>query len=99
VTAAEVGEAAAFYAGSTVQTNQEFEKGHIMKALQIITATVAAGLAAAFLGGAFWAQDANIDPDRYLVTGDVITVVAAVAGALFVALAAGLFYRAVRPER
>jgi hypothetical protein len=69
-----------------------------MKTLQIITATVAAGLAAAFLGGAFWAQDANIDPDRYVVSGDVITVVAAVVGALFVALAAGLVYRAARPD-
>jgi hypothetical protein len=69
-----------------------------MKALKVITGSVAAGLAAAFLGGAFWAQDADIDSDRYLVSGDVITVVAAVAGALFVVLAAGLFYRAVRPN-
>ena len=69
-----------------------------MKALQIVTGSLAAGLAAAFLGGAFWAQDANIDPDRYLVSGDVISVVGAVAGALFLALAAGLFYRAVRPS-
>jgi hypothetical protein len=67
-----------------------------MKALQIITGSLAAGLAAALLAGAFWAQDANIDPDRYLVSGDVISVVGAVGGALFVALAAGLFYRAVR---
>jgi hypothetical protein len=73
-------------------------KEPIMKALQIITGSLAAGLAAAFLGGAFWAQDANIDADRYLISGDVITVVAAVAGALFVALAAGLFYRAARPS-
>jgi hypothetical protein len=69
-----------------------------MKALQIVTGSLAAGLAAAFLGGAFWAQDANIDPDRYLVSGDVISVVAAVGGALFTALALGLFYRAVRPS-
>ena len=48
-----------------------------MKALQIVTGSVAAGLAAAFLGGAFWAQDANIDPDRYVVSGDVISVVSA----------------------
>jgi hypothetical protein len=69
-----------------------------MKALQIVTGSLAAGLAAAFLGGAFWAQDANIDPDRYLVSGDVISVVGAVAGALLLMLAAGLFYRAVRPQ-
>ena len=69
-----------------------------MKALQIITGSLAAGLAAALLGGAFWAQDANIDPDRYLVGGEVISAVGAVGGALFLALAAGLFYRAVRPS-
>ena len=69
-----------------------------MKTLSIITASFAASLAAAFLGGAFWAQDANIDSDRYLVSGDVITGVAAVLGALFVVLAAGLFYRAIRPS-
>ncbi len=69
-----------------------------MKALQIVTGSLAAGLAAAFLGGAFWAQDAAIDPDRYLVSGDVISVVSAVAGALFLALAAGLLYRVVRPS-
>ncbi len=67
-----------------------------MKALQLTTASLTAGLAAALLGGAFWAQDANIDSDRYLVSGDVITVVAAVGGALFVALTAGLIYRAAR---
>ena len=69
-----------------------------MKALQIVTGSLAAGLAAAFISGAFWAQDATIDPDRYLVSGDVISVVGAVAGALLLALAAGLFYRAVRPS-
>ena len=61
-----------------------------MNALQIVTGSLAAGLAAAFLGGAFWAQDANIDPHRYLVSGDVISVVGAVAGALLLMLAAGL---------
>ena len=69
-----------------------------MKALQIVTGSLAAGLAAAFLSGALWAQDANVDADRYLVSGDVISVVGAVAGALLLALAAGLFYRAVRPS-
>jgi hypothetical protein len=78
--------------------NDERRKETIMKALQIVTGTLAAGLAAAFVGGAFWAQDANIDPDRYVVSGDVISVVGAVAGALLLALAAGLFYRAVRPS-
>ena len=67
-----------------------------MKALQLTTAGVTAGLAAALLGGAFWAQNANIDSDRYLVSGDVITVVAAVGGALFLAVTAGLIYRAAR---
>jgi len=69
-----------------------------MKAVQIVTGSLAAGLAAAFISGAFWAHDATIDPDRYLVSGDVISVVGAVAGALLLALAAGLFYRAVRPS-
>ena len=69
-----------------------------MKALQIVTGSLAAGLAAAFLGGAFWAQNANIDPDRYLVSGDVISVLGGVAGALFLALAAVFFFRAVRPS-
>jgi hypothetical protein len=69
-----------------------------MKALNYITATLAAGLAAAFLGGAFWAQNANFDSDRYLVSGDAITVLAAVGGALFLALAAGLVYRAARSD-
>jgi hypothetical protein len=69
-----------------------------MKALQLTTASVTAGLAAAFISGVFWAQNANIDSDRYLVSGDVISVVAGVAGALFVALTAGLVYRAVRPK-
>jgi hypothetical protein len=69
-----------------------------MKTARIITGSLAAGLAAAFLSGAFWAQDAHIDSDRYLISGDVISVVGAVGGALLLALAAGLFYRAARPR-
>jgi hypothetical protein len=79
-----------------VNTTTKPRKEPIMKALQLTTATVTAGLAAAFIGGAFWAQDANIDSDRYLISGDVISVVGAVAGALFVALTAGLVYHAAR---
>ena len=69
-----------------------------MKALQLTTASVTAALAAAFIGGAFYGQEATIDPDRYLVSGDVISIVGAVAGAVFVALTAGLLYRAFRPQ-
>jgi hypothetical protein len=67
-----------------------------MKAARIIFGTVAAGLAAALLSGAFWAQHSDIDWDRYLISDNVVSVVGAVGGALFVALAAGLFYRAAR---
>jgi uncharacterized membrane protein YfcA len=67
-----------------------------MKALQITTASLTAGLAAALLAGAFWAQSANVDWDRYLVNADVVTAVGAFGGALFVALTAGLVYRAFR---
>jgi hypothetical protein len=69
-----------------------------MRTLTIITGSLAAGLAAALLAGAFWAQDADIDSGRYLVSGDVISVVGAVGGAFFVALAAGLFLRVARPR-
>ena len=57
-----------------------------MKALSIITASVTAGLAAALLSGAIWAQNANIDWDRYFASADVVTVAGAVGGALLVAL-------------
>jgi hypothetical protein len=67
-----------------------------MRTLQLTTASVTTGLAAAFIGGAFWAQDANIDSDRYVISGDVISVVGAIAGALFVGLTALLVYRAAR---
>jgi hypothetical protein len=67
-----------------------------MKALQITTASLTAGLAAALLAGAFWAQNANIDWDDYFVNADLVSAVGAVGGALFVALTAGLIYRAFR---
>ncbi len=70
-----------------------------MRAVQIITGSLAAGLAAAFLSGAVWAQNADIDSARYIVSGDAITAVGAVAGALFLVLAASLFYLGVRPRR
>ena len=69
-----------------------------MRAVQIITGSLAAGLAAAFLSGAVWAQNADIDSARYVVSGDAITAFGAVAGALFLVLAAVLFYRGVRPR-
>jgi hypothetical protein len=67
-----------------------------MKAARIAAGSVAAGLAAALLAGAFWAQHADIDPDRYIINGDVITAVGALLGALCLALAGQLFYRSVR---
>jgi hypothetical protein len=67
-----------------------------MKALQITTASVTAGLAAALLAGAVWAQNANIDWDRYIGNADLVTAVGAVGGALLVALTAGLVSRAFR---
>ena len=67
-----------------------------MKALQITTASVTAGLAAALLAGAVWAQGANIDWDDYFANANVVTAVGAIGGALFVALTAGLVYRAFR---
>ncbi len=70
-----------------------------MKAVQIITGSLAAGLAAAFLGGAAWGQNAVVDWDRYIISGDVVTVVGAVGGALLLALAALLIYLGVRPRR
>lgn len=70
-----------------------------MRAVQIITGSLAAGLAAAFLSGAVWAQNADIDSARYVVSGDAITAVGAVAGALFLVIAACLFYLGVRPRR
>jgi hypothetical protein len=70
-----------------------------MKALKFIIGSIAAGLAAAFLGGAVWAHNAHIDPDRYIVSNDVITAAGAVGGALFLILAARLFYVGLRPER
>jgi hypothetical protein len=69
-----------------------------MKAAKIITGSLVAGLAAALLAGAFWAQNTDLDSDRYIVSGDVISVVGAVGGALCLALAAGLIYRCVRPR-
>jgi len=70
-----------------------------MKAGRIVTGSLAAGLAAAFLGGADWAQNADIASADYIVSGDAITVAGAVLGALFLALAALLIYTGVRPER
>jgi hypothetical protein len=67
-----------------------------MKAARIITGTIAAGLAAALLAGAFWAQDTDIDSDRYVVSGDVISLVGAVGGALCIVLAANLIFRGAR---
>jgi uncharacterized membrane protein YfcA len=96
VSAAEVNQATAFYAGSTVRRTTNRRKETIMKALQITTASLTAGLAAALLSGAFWAQNANIDWDRYFVNADLVSAVGAVGGALFVALTAGLVYRAAR---
>jgi hypothetical protein len=70
-----------------------------MKAVQIITGSLAAGLAAAFLAGAAWGQNADITWDPYIINGDVVTVVGAVGGALLLALAALLLYLGVRPRR
>ena len=67
-----------------------------MNAARVITGSIAAGLAAAFLAGAFWAQGADIDSDRYVISGDVISIVGALGGALCLALAGNLFYRAAR---
>jgi hypothetical protein len=69
-----------------------------MKAGRIIAGVLAAGLAAAFLGGADWAQGADIASADYVVSGDAITVAGAVLGALFVALAARLVYTGLRPR-
>ena len=69
-----------------------------MKALTIITATLAAGLAAAFVGGAVWGYNADIDSERYLISNDVVTAAGAVGGAVFLALAAHLFRRGTRPS-
>jgi hypothetical protein len=69
-----------------------------MKALSITTASLTAGLAAALLSGAFWAQHAAIDWDRYLVSADLVTVVGAIGGALLLALTAGLIYRGFRSQ-
>jgi hypothetical protein len=70
-----------------------------MKAGKIITGSLAAGLAAAFLGGAVWGHNADVDWDRYIINGDVVTAVGAVGGALFLVLAARLIYLGVRPRR
>ena len=70
-----------------------------MKALQIITGTLAAGLAAAFLAGAVWGHDAKVDWDPYIINGDVVTAAGAVGGAVSLALAVLLIYRGVRPSR
>jgi hypothetical protein len=67
-----------------------------MKAVQFITGTVAAGLAAALLAGAFWAQNATIDWDSYLISANLVSVVGAVGGALCLALAGSLIYRGAR---
>jgi hypothetical protein len=69
-----------------------------MKALTIITASLTAGLAAALLGGAFWARSADIDWDRYLISADLVSVVGALGGAVFIALTAGLVYLGFRPR-
>jgi hypothetical protein len=69
-----------------------------MKALSITTASLTAGLAAALLSGAFWAQHANIDWDHYFVSADVVTLVGAIGGALLLAVTAGLVYRGFRPQ-
>lgn len=65
-----------------------------MKALQIVTGALAAGLAAAFLAGAFWAQDTAIDWNHYFLSADAVSIAGAVLGALFVVLAARLTYLA-----
>jgi hypothetical protein len=70
-----------------------------MKVGRIISGSIAAGLAAAFLGGADWAQSADVASADYIVSGDAITVAGAVLGALFLALAALLIYTGVRPSR
>ncbi len=70
-----------------------------MKAVHLVTGSLAAGLAAAFVGGAFWAQDTDVDSARYLLSGDAITVAGAVLGALFAVLAARLLYAGVRTGR
>jgi uncharacterized membrane protein YfcA len=67
-----------------------------MKAMQITTASVTAGLAAALLSGTFWAQHANVDWDRYFINADLVSAVGAIGGAILVALTAGLVYRAFR---
>jgi hypothetical protein len=77
-------------------TNLEAEKGLVMKAANILSAILTAGLAAAFLGGAAWGHNADIDSDRYLISNDVITAVGAFGGALFLALTARFFYLGVR---
>ena len=68
-----------------------------MKALQIVTGGLAVGLAAAFSVAPSGPRTPT-STSTYIVSGDVISVVGAVAGALLLALAAGLFYRAVRPS-
>ena len=70
-----------------------------MKAARITTATLFAGLAAAFLGGAVWGHNADIDSATYLITNDVITAAGAVGAAICLAIAARLFYRSARPSR
>ena len=44
-----------------------------MKTMQITTASVTAGLAAALLAGAVWAQHANINWDDYVGNADLVT--------------------------
>jgi hypothetical protein len=70
-----------------------------MKALKIIAGSLAAALAAAFLAGAVWAHNADIDSADYIVSNDVITAAGAAGGALFLVLAAWLIYLGVRPRR
>lgn len=71
-----------------------------MKALQIVTGLTAAGLAAAFLAGAVWAQRTGIDWDHYFLSADAVSIAGAALGALFVALAARLTsLAATRRER
>ena len=67
-----------------------------MRTANILSAILTAGLAAAFLAGAVWGHNADIDSDRYLITNDVITAVGAAGGALFLALTARFFHLGVR---
>ena len=77
-------------------TSYEPRKELVMKAANILSAILTAGLAAAFLGGAVWGHNAAIDSDRYLISNDVVTATGALGAALFLALTARFFYLGVR---